>query len=218
VVSTADTRQVLRVGSGPAALLRTSRNFNDGWRAELGGTVLAPQRVDGWAQGWRVPSGTGGTLVVTYAPQRPYLVGLVTGLVLAGLLLVLAVVVLVRTRLREPAYSGERVQRLQPVTRRRRRRGRAVPVAFAATGLGWVLGGVPVAAGVLLVAALLAAGRRGAVLPLAGALLAAAPLVAALRLAEHRVTLVTSADLLAGTGVAMALALLLLDATRRRED
>jgi hypothetical protein len=93
-----------------------------------------------------------------------------------------------------------------------------VPVAFAATGLGWVLGGVPVAAGVLLVAALLAAGRRGAVLPLAGALLAAAPLVAALRLAEHRVTLVTSADLLAGTGVAMAFALLLLDATRRRED
>jgi hypothetical protein len=32
------------------------------------------------------------------------------------------------------------------------------------------------------------------------------------------VTLVTSADLLAGTGVAMALALLLLDATRGRED
>ena len=83
-VSDTATRQELVIGSGPASVLSTMRNFNVGWKATLDGRTLPTFRVDGWAQGWRVAEGDGGRVVISYEPQARYLVLLVGGLVVAG--------------------------------------------------------------------------------------------------------------------------------------
>ncbi|MEW2402819.1 alpha-(1-_3)-arabinofuranosyltransferase family protein [Streptomyces sp. NPDC046862] len=85
-----DLREV-SVGSGAASYLTTYENFNDGWKATLDGHELAPVRLDGWQQGWRIPGGAGGTVKMTYEPSTTYEAGLVgagAGLVvLIGLVL-----------------------------------------------------------------------------------------------------------------------------------
>jgi arabinofuranan 3-O-arabinosyltransferase len=57
------------LGAGGEALLVTRGNWNRGWSASLDGKTLEPQRIDGWAQGWRVPAGDGGRLWIHYRPQ-----------------------------------------------------------------------------------------------------------------------------------------------------
>jgi arabinofuranan 3-O-arabinosyltransferase len=86
---------------GSASTLVLAQNFNDGWRAELDGTTLEPQRVDGWQQGWRLPEGAGGTVHLTYTPQKAYATGLVVGAV--GVLLVLLAALLPPRRRRRTA-------------------------------------------------------------------------------------------------------------------
>ncbi|MGW6209995.1 alpha-(1-_3)-arabinofuranosyltransferase domain-containing protein [Streptomyces sp. NPDC055109] len=82
-------RREVTVGSGAASYLTTYENFNDGWKATLGGKELTPVRLDGWQQGWRIPSGAGGTVTLSYGPATTYEAGLIAGgvgiLVLVGL-------------------------------------------------------------------------------------------------------------------------------------
>src|SRR5207244_3463776 len=72
------------------ALLTVPENANAGWTATLAGKRLAPMRADGWAQGWLVPAGAGGTVTLSFGPGRAYGLALGAGLVLAVCLLGLA--------------------------------------------------------------------------------------------------------------------------------
>ncbi|MFL6159241.1 MAG: alpha-(1-_3)-arabinofuranosyltransferase family protein [Marmoricola sp.] len=196
------TRQTAEVAGGASSLLVTGRNWNPGWKATLDGHELTAQRIDGWAQGWRLPAGGGGTITITFAPQRPYLVGLVAGLVIAGSVLLLALVLLLRTRLlpgTDPAAA------LRP-----RRRGRAgVLATVAVVGTGWVLGGLPALVGAAL--AQLPRGRR-VLVALAGVLVASGSAVTALEFAVHGAGLVPGASsVVTGIGVTLGLVLALRD-------
>ena len=203
VLDESSTSQRVRIGAGEASLLVSGRNWNDGWVATLDGTELPTQRIDGWAQGWRVPQGRGGVVHVEYRPQRPYLVGLVGGLVVAGLVLLAAAFLLVRSRLR-PVIGPE-------PGRARRHRDRAGPRVLrsaAVTVVGAVLGGLPGLVGCVL--AVLPGGRRGARLGLAGVLVLAGALVTATDFQLHGEGRVpVASDLLAGAGVVLALVLAL---------
>ena len=155
VLSDEPSIQRATLGAGDAAILRTTRNYNAGWVAELDGEELPVQRVDGWAQGWRVPAGEGGELVIRYAPETSYVVVLFTGLAVALGILVLALVLLFRTRLapgRQPELHG--APAVAP-------RGWS-PALLAVLALpAWLLGGVPAAVGLLLAAGFVLLGRRG---------------------------------------------------------
>ncbi|WP_030239180.1 alpha-(1-_3)-arabinofuranosyltransferase domain-containing protein [Streptomyces sp. NRRL S-455] len=70
-------RREVTVGSGAASYLTTYENFNDGWKATLNGKELAPLRLDGWQQGWRIPAGAGGTVKLSYEPATTYDAGLI---------------------------------------------------------------------------------------------------------------------------------------------
>ena len=87
-VGSASTGRVeVSVGPGEAALLSLPQNANPGWEATLDGRRLEPVTVDGWKQGFVVPQGAAGQVVVAFGPDSLYRWGL-----LAGLSLVLLVV------------------------------------------------------------------------------------------------------------------------------
>ena len=71
-------------------ILETTENANPGWSASLNGEQLQPVRVDGWRQGWIVPAGATGLVVLDFGAQSVYLGGLLAGLVAALVLLALA--------------------------------------------------------------------------------------------------------------------------------
>lgn len=203
VLEESATSQRLRIGGGDAALLVTGRNWNNGWVATLDGTRLPTQRIDGWAQGWRVPSGSGGVVRIEYHPQRAYLIGLVGGLVVAGALLVVASVLLLRSRLREPVDRS-----LRPRGRRRLRTRGALLEAGLVVVVGGVLAGLPGLVGTVL--ARLPGGRRGLRLGLAVVLVLAGSLVTATDFLLHGRDVVPDvSDVLAGTGAVLAMALAL---------
>ena len=60
-------------------LLTLTQNVNPGWRATIGGVVLAHQTVDGYRQAFRVPPGASGALVVEFGPDAGYRRGLALG-------------------------------------------------------------------------------------------------------------------------------------------
>jgi arabinofuranan 3-O-arabinosyltransferase len=72
-------RRVLVNTSAPS-LLVVRENFNSGWRASVDGVRMPAVRVDGWQQAFAVPQGTQGIVVLTYAPQRMFSLGLILGL------------------------------------------------------------------------------------------------------------------------------------------
>lgn len=94
----------LILGPGDQAVLTTDENVNRGWVATLGGERLAPFTADGWRQGWVVPAGAGGEVVLRFEAGRPYDLALQAGLVLAALTLI-ALLVPGRT---DAAPSGTR--------------------------------------------------------------------------------------------------------------
>lgn len=107
VESWSPAHRTLAVGAGPASIVQVADNFNSGWVATLGGRTLAPIRLDGWEQGWLVPAGTAGTIVMAMVPDRLFRLGLAVGaLFLVGLVL-LAIVGEDRSR---SAVIGQRRQ------------------------------------------------------------------------------------------------------------
>lgn len=86
----ATQRQVVIDGAVGPRILETTENANEGWTATLDGRPLASLRVDGWRQGWIVPAGLGGTVALTFTPQRLYVAGLGFGLLAAVALVALA--------------------------------------------------------------------------------------------------------------------------------
>ncbi|MEN3305000.1 MAG: arabinofuranan 3-O-arabinosyltransferase [Micromonosporaceae bacterium] len=75
----AATERSVHIGAGNEALLVVPENANAGWVATLNGRTLAPSRVDGWQQAWVVPAGSGGTVVLRFAPDRTYRDALAAG-------------------------------------------------------------------------------------------------------------------------------------------
>ncbi|MFD3836359.1 alpha-(1-_3)-arabinofuranosyltransferase family protein [Streptomyces sp. NPDC058642] len=90
-------RREVSVGSGAAMYLTTYENYNDGWKATLGGKELSSVRLDGWQQAWRVPAGAGGTVKLSYEPATTY-----DGALIGSAVALLALVGLVLWRRRSP--------------------------------------------------------------------------------------------------------------------
>ncbi|EIV93474.1 alpha-(1-_3)-arabinofuranosyltransferase family protein, partial [Frankia sp. QA3] len=86
----AESRTV-QIGAGGRAFLAVRENANTSWTAKLGGTTLTPVRLDGWQQGWIVPAGAGGTIVIDNVPGTEYRRNLIVGLLLVIVLVGLAV-------------------------------------------------------------------------------------------------------------------------------
>lgn len=211
VVDETSTEQVLRVSDGPSAVLSTARNHNDGWEATLDGRALRALRVDGWAQGWHVPAGDGGTLRIVYAPHAGFRLTLVGGLVLLGLLLVAAAGAGVRHLRRSRPGGRPRHARLPRTLRRSRREMLAgasartrLLTAVVAVGAGFLLGGPAVAGG-------LAAGvllhRFPRVLTAAAVLALAGGVVAVVLDATTGRLPGTAPDVFVGVGIGLAVVL-----------
>jgi arabinofuranan 3-O-arabinosyltransferase len=187
----------LTVGPGPDSILSTTMNANAGWVATLNGRQLRSQIVNGWAQGWEVPAGQGGVISLHFAPQNTYVIWLIIGLVIAGLLLLAAIVAL----LRRPKMDDER-----PLPQSRPLRG-----AFLIVPVAWVLAGLP---GLIGGAIAIAVRRRGIWLALPLAL--AGPIWTAWQVHVHGPSQVPElSNVLSGIGVVILLASSLV---RRSDD
>jgi arabinofuranan 3-O-arabinosyltransferase len=138
VTSWGNVRRTVTVAAGPAAVLRIAENVNEGWRATLDGHRLEPVVLDGWQQGYLIPAGSEGEVVVDFAPDRWYQGALLAGLVLALLIVVLALV----GRRRPNGDPGEPAADLASPGRVLGP-GTAITAGLAAL----VLGGVPLAVG-----------------------------------------------------------------------
>jgi arabinofuranan 3-O-arabinosyltransferase len=175
------------VGPGPEAVLRVPESANPGWTAQLDGTALAPLRIDGWQQGWIVPEGAGGRVVLTYAPTTTQQAGLAAGALAAVVALLLGL--LGRRRDAAPRWSSRSVDGLP----------RAVPEGVAVVSGALLLGPTGLLAGVA--AAVLGRGRTAVVV--AGGALAAAAVASVL----GAPALVTGGLALGGALTAIAAAL-----------
>ncbi|MGN9813224.1 alpha-(1-_3)-arabinofuranosyltransferase [Micromonospora sp. BQ11] len=144
--SWAATERRVRVTDHPVdRVLAVRENTNTGWRATIGGRTLEPVVVDGWQQGWVLPAGSSGEVVLRFAPDATYRAGLLLGGVLLAVVVVLAVL-----PTRQPA--GPAPSTAAP--RARRRATRSLPLlAVGAASLvlsSGLIGGLLVAAGFLL--------------------------------------------------------------------
>ncbi|KGN42884.1 alpha-(1-_3)-arabinofuranosyltransferase domain-containing protein [Knoellia aerolata] len=90
-----------RVDEGEARMLVMTENANPGWVATLAGRSLEPQTLDARRQGFVVPEGVGGALVIRFAPDGPYRTGLLAGAI-SSLLVVLGALVPDRKSVRVP--------------------------------------------------------------------------------------------------------------------
>jgi arabinofuranan 3-O-arabinosyltransferase len=126
--------------------LELTENANTGWTASVDGTTLVPVRVDGWRQAWVVPAGVGGTVTMTFAPDRTYM--LLLGI---GAMLALALVLLVA--LGRDGVATREVTVLAPPP------GRSRPRAIAGAFYGLLVLGV--AGAVAMPAGTWAVGRWG---------------------------------------------------------
>jgi arabinofuranan 3-O-arabinosyltransferase len=187
-----DSHRVVTVGSGTDSVLRVAENVNPGWEAMLNGRPLEPLVLDGWQQGYVVPSGQGGRIDLRFTPDRTYRAGLLFGAGLA-LLLVLATLAAMRPGRGHPESGPS-----QPRWAHLEDRG-AVRLALI-TGAA-LAGGVPLAGGAL--AGTLMGSRERARLVIAAAALAGAGALSAASLSTGNGPSSGAADLLAGLGLGL---------------
>ncbi len=82
--------RIITVGEGAQGLLVVNEIFNRGWVAMLNGNRLDSTEIDGWRQAFVVPAGSGGTVRLTYTPNRSYRILTGLGFLLLVLMVVLA--------------------------------------------------------------------------------------------------------------------------------
>jgi arabinofuranan 3-O-arabinosyltransferase len=82
--------RIITVGEGAQGLLVVNEIFNRGWVATLDGNRLESTQIDGWRQAFDVPAGSGGTVRLTYGPNRSYRILTGLGFLLLALMVVLA--------------------------------------------------------------------------------------------------------------------------------
>ncbi len=146
IESWAATERRVRVGSHPVdRVLAVRENTNTGWQATLGGRTLKPLVVDGWQQGWILPAGASGEVLLRFAPDTPYRAGLLLGGTLLAVVVLLAVL---------PARQPTGGTSATVVPRGRGRVTRSLPLLAvgAAALVLWsgLIGGLLVAAGFML--------------------------------------------------------------------
>lgn len=71
-------------------ILTIHENANDGWKAAIDGESLKAIVVDGWMQGYLLPPGPAGSVVLEYEPSQPYRLAIWCGLALLAVLLLAA--------------------------------------------------------------------------------------------------------------------------------
>ncbi len=96
-------RAVQPAPGGGLVVLR--QNTNPGWKANQGGTELAPLVVDGWQQAWRVGPGDD-SVALTFGPDRFYRGALLAGFLALGFLVLLTLLPLRWWRGKEAAPSA----------------------------------------------------------------------------------------------------------------
>jgi len=84
-----DNRE-LRIGPGPRFYVEIHENANPGWTASLNGRKLVPVTLDGWQQAYIAPVGSGGTITLTFTPDRVYHAGIIASAIALAILAVLA--------------------------------------------------------------------------------------------------------------------------------
>lgn len=87
LLSFGSSERRVEVHAAQAAYLVVRENANAGWRASLNGHRLRSVTLDGWQQGYLVPAGSSGTIVLSFVPQRMFTAGLVVGLLAVLMLL-----------------------------------------------------------------------------------------------------------------------------------
>ena len=85
-------RYVVEVGSGRAVVLAATFNAGDGWRARTVDGELEPVVVDGWRQGFLLPSGSATRVEIYHSSAAAYRVALGVGAAGLALLVVLLLV------------------------------------------------------------------------------------------------------------------------------
>ncbi|MEV1289417.1 alpha-(1-_3)-arabinofuranosyltransferase [Micromonospora sp. NPDC049679] len=141
------TQRQLQLDPHPVQrVLALRENTNPGWRATAAGKTLVPIVVDGWQQGWVVPAGVGGPVVLSFTPDTPYRTGLVAGAGLVAGVLLLAVL------------PTRRSNTVTPVPSRRERRRRWLLAAVGGVAL-LVFGGTA-AIGLVIVGVIMVVGGR----------------------------------------------------------
>jgi len=139
----------LRATLPPSAedrLLVLTQNANAGWRADIEGSALEDQVVDGRRQAFLVPAGISGEVRIAFGPERFYRPVIVVGLVLAlGVLLAAAwhASRLTRGALASPAPMDAPA----PVTRHSVQRGVPLAAVVAAMLVAGPVGGLAAGAG-----------------------------------------------------------------------
>ena len=196
--------RTLELGPGPASVVVVHENVNAGWEARLDGQVLEPVRIDGWQQGYVVPAGEGGTVTLTFVPDRLYRLALLAGAGIAALLVLGALV----------SRRRDRAADLVVLWTGRSPEARALPWPVRVLGLGVaaLLGGPALAGGVLLAEV---ARRRAAAGLLGAALVAVAGVSAGVVAATSPGLPPAWSDALAGIGVGCTVAAVLLHGVPR---
>ena len=100
VRSWSPTERTVAVRTQGEAVVVLAQSRNRGWRASIDGSRLEPVVIDGWKQAWHVPAGTSGDVKMEFSPQGPFRLGIVLGLVIAGLLSAAALYTLMLARRR----------------------------------------------------------------------------------------------------------------------
>ena len=169
------THRTVRVDTSTAAVLVVHENENAGWQARLDGRRLTAVRVNGWEQGFVVPAGSHGTVVLDFAPQTTFVAGLAVGAA-AVLALVLVALLPERSRRarRRAALASVSDGRLPTVLLA----GAALVVAFALGSWSGLALGVALGAGAVVLRPRVRFPWSlvgGGLLLVGGALVAAAP-------------------------------------------
>ncbi|MEU8423434.1 alpha-(1-_3)-arabinofuranosyltransferase [Micromonospora sp. NPDC048835] len=146
IESWAATERRVRVAGHPVdRVLAVRENTNTGWQATLGGRTLKPLVVDGWQQGWILPAGASGEVLLRFTPDTPYRAGLLLGGILLAVVVLLAVL---------PARTPTGRTSATPVRGGRRRVTRSLPLLAVGAGAlvlsSGLIGGLLVAAGFML--------------------------------------------------------------------
>ncbi|PWU62391.1 DUF3367 domain-containing protein, partial [Micromonospora globispora] len=89
-------------------VLAMRENANAGWVATAAGRTLTPFVVDGWQQGWLVPAGLAGEVVLRFAPDNGYVLALSAGVLLLAGVAVVATLPSRRTPGRVPVVARAR--------------------------------------------------------------------------------------------------------------
>lgn len=158
IVEWGPAERTFSVGAGPEGVLRIPENVNIGWRATLDGQELEPLRLDSWQQGFRLPAGDGGEVLLEFVPDQTYRTQLYVG-ALAALLLFATAVLLEVGRGRRGPVPGPPVTVPTWLPRGSRR------LHVVAAVVGWFVAGVPVAVGMLAGSVLVGRATARLVLP-----------------------------------------------------